>query len=110
MYPHINERRKLKMGSDSWVSLVEQLGFPITCVFACAGFIAYMYVQNRKESKDREEILRKENLEREHRLYEQNERLNETLGRATETIDRMNIRLDVIEDKIDDLKLEVRSK
>lgn len=98
------------MNGDDWVSLVNNLGFPIACVIACSGFIAYMYIQNRKDSKEREDRLRQEYLDREQRLYEQNERANETLGRATETIDRMNIRLDVIEDKIDDLKAEVRSK
>lgn len=98
------------MVGDDWVSVINDLGFPITSVVACAIFIAYIYVQNHKDSKEREEKIRSEYLDRERRLYEQNERINETLGRATETIDRMNIRLDVIEDKIDDLKLEVRGK
>lgn len=109
MYP-LSLKGGSEMIGDDFVSLVNNLGFPIACVVACAIFIAYIYVQNTKDSKEREETIRQEYLDREQRLYEQNERINETLGRATETIDRMNIRLDVIEDKIDDLKLEVRSK
>lgn len=98
------------MDSEEIVSVVSKLGFPVASAVAFAIFLGYIFVQTRRDAKDREDLLRNEYNEREQRLYEQNERLNETLGRATETIDRMNIRLDVIEDKIDDLKAEVRSK
>lgn len=106
---------------EDWVNLVSNIGFPITCVVACAFFIYTNHQNSQRDSKEREEIMRAEHLERELRLSEQNDKLGETLNKATDTIDRMNIRLDLmetkmnirlesIETKIDDLKDEVKCK
>lgn len=107
--------------TEELANWIDKYGFYMIGLIACAIFIAMSFIQLHKDSKEREEVLRREaneretrlsreSLQREQRLYEQIERSNATLGRATETIDRMNIRLDVIEDKLDDLKNEVRSK
>ena len=73
-------------------TIIQTLGFPIACVVACAFFI------NKKDTQAREDANR-----REERMYTQQDKLAETLDKSTDTIERMNIRLDVIEDKIDNI-------
>lgn len=71
-------------------TIIQALGFPTSCVIACAWYI------NKKDTQVREDANR-----REERMYAQQDKLAETLDKSTDTIDRMNVRLDVIEDKID---------
>lgn len=78
-------------------TIIQTLGFPITCVVACAFFI------NKKDTQAREDANR-----REERMYAQQDKLAETLDKSTDTIDRMNVRLDVIEDKIDKITQVVK--
>ena len=79
------------------ITLIPTLGFPAACVVVCGWYINKMQRENREDS-----------LKREERMHEQHDKLSETISNATTTIDRMNIRLDVIENKIDDIKQGIR--
>ena len=74
------------------IQVIQSLGFPIACVIAC-GFFIYKTTQQTRE----------DNLRREERAAQQQDKLADTLDKATDTIDRINTRLDIIEHKIDNL-------
>ena len=74
------------------IQMVQSLGFQIACVIAC-GFFIYKTTQQTRE----------DNLRREERAAQQQDKLADTLDKATDTIDRINVRLYVIEEKIDKL-------
>ena len=74
------------------IQMIQSLGFPIACVIAC-GFFIYKTTQQTRE----------DNLRREERAAQQQDKLADTLDKATDTIDRINTRLDIIEHKIDNL-------
>ena len=75
-----------------FIQMILSLGFPIACLIACGLFI-YKTTQQTRE----------DNLRREERTAQPQDKLADTLDNATDTIDRINVRLDVIEEKIDKL-------
>ncbi|MBT2667325.1 holin [Bacillus sp. ISL-4] len=61
----------------------------ILIVGAMAGLFIWLFVDTKKESRNREE-----------RLLDHIERQGKTLDRVTDTIEKMDIRLSRIEDKV----------
>lgn len=80
------------MNIEELIELIQVIGFPIATAIICYWYINKTHVQ-----------MREDNLLREERLHNQQDKLANILSDATQTIDRMNIRLDVIEHKIDNL-------
>lgn len=90
--------------------LVPTVGFPIICAAAMAWFIYRIYCNTTKQNNDNMAAVQARCKEREERLYEQLEKQNEINGRFAQIIAQYEIKLDIIQTDINDIKQVVLNK
>lgn len=73
------------------VNFISTLGFPVSCVVACAYYIMVINKQSREDTKAREE-----------RMYSQLDKFSDSLDNFNATLVRIDTRLAAVEKKLDE--------
>ena len=87
--------------------LIPTLGFPIVCVVGLGWFIYKIYSDTSKQSADNMDKVQSRCQEREDKLYAQLEKQNEINGKFAQIIAQYEIKLDNIQQDINDIKKEI---
>ena len=87
--------------------LIPALGFPIVCVVGLGWFIYKIYSDTSKQSADNMTAVQARCKEREDKLYAQLEKQNEINGKFAQIIAQYEIKLDNIQQDINDIKKEI---
>lgn len=89
------------------VELIPTLGFPIVCVIGLGWFIYKIYGDTTKQNAENMQKVQERCQEREDKLYSQLEKQNEINGKFAAIIAQYDIKLDVIQKDIDEIKTDV---
>jgi cell division protein YceG involved in septum cleavage len=92
------------------VEILPSIGFPILCCGALGWFIYKFYTDSQKQNRENMEAVQARCKEREEKLYNQLEKQNEINGRFAEIIAQYEVKLDIIQTDINDIKNVVLSK
>lgn len=84
------------MNIESVSNLVTNLGFPIVCVVACAYFINYIIKAEREENQKRED-----------KYMETINNFSSVMEKLNESINNNSKRLEYIENKLDEICVEL---
>ncbi len=87
--------------------LIPTLGFPIICVLGLGWFIYKIYNDTTKQNAANMEKVQARCQEREDKLYTQLEKQNEINGKFAAIIAQYDVKLDVIQKDIDEIKTDV---
>lgn len=89
------------------IELIPTLGFPIVCVLGLGWFIYKIYGDTTAQNAANMEKVQARCQEREDKLYTQLEKQNEINGKFANIIAQYDVKLDVIQKDIDEIKTDV---
>ena len=90
-----------------WVSLIQQVGFPIACVIACAAFIYTFVTRTQDEAKEREDKLIDANVKSAEALEKVSDTIAESNRVNSELSETNRLLVEKMEDKLTDIDQNV---
>lgn len=93
---------------EAIIQAIPTIGFPIVCALLMGWFIYKIYVNTTENNKVSMEKLQERCAEREEKLYNQLEKVQEINGQAIATITLYAERLDVIQADVKEIKEKIQ--
>lgn len=90
-----------------WVSLIQQVGFPIACVIACGAFIYTFVTRTQDEAKEREDKLIDANIKSADALEKVSDTISESNRVNSELSETNRLLVEKMEDKLMDIDQNV---